>query len=256
MSEPLINENLHTKQYAFSSTLDIRYVGPDTTTQRLPTILFFATSAERSLTEAAFLPFINQCLATPSRIFSITLPYHDIYNPNKAMQIWQKKAKSDEDILTPFIHEVDQFVNHLESISKTESIAISGLSRGGLIALLLARKRSAATKLVLFAPLLLGSTSSPEQQDSLTSKLSPFSYLHDLIHHPICSFIGNLDTRVHTVECARFHNELAKEAQKQRAHPLHFSLTIAPSIGRDGHGTCNKSFIRGADWILNKEIIT
>ena len=113
----------------------IEFLGPPLDAGPLPAVFYFALSAHDSL----YLDPYNQpamLLACDQlRVFSITLPGHDILPPNEAFSFWAKEVAQGHDIVDAFVdHCVSQIQKMLDqNVLLSGKIGVMGLSRGVLI---------------------------------------------------------------------------------------------------------------------------
>ena len=123
------------------SGLDLYWRGPSLDHGRLPGVFYFALSGEDSL----FLDPFNQPAVFlepfPVRVYSSTLPSHGSGLRNSdAMGRWAQDLENGHDLLTEFIHKSIANIDFLiaQGLLDRDKIAVSGLSRGGFLALHLA----------------------------------------------------------------------------------------------------------------------
>jgi predicted esterase len=230
------------------------YIGPDISKGATPTLFYFALSAEDSLLQDPYNQLIQFLPEETLRIFSLTLPFHEPpLKPQKALSHWAESFEKGEDVLTPFIDEVENCVSYLKKNHLlTNQTAVAGLSRGALIAVLIASKMALFRHLLLFAPLTdltyAKEFSSLSQNPSL-EKYQSVNYAKDLFDRNIFATIGNHDQRVSTENCFRFISAVTDIAIKEGLRSPQVSMHIYPSIGMGGHGTPPEIFKKGALWI-------
>ncbi|MCI5052349.1 MAG: alpha/beta hydrolase [Simkaniaceae bacterium] len=173
-----------------------------------------------------------------TRVFSITLPYHEQgKNPLKAIDFWKGN-----------LSEINTFITHckdviIELIEKNicTRIGVMGLSRGAVISLQLASQLIEISHIALFAPLI--------DLKDYGSEMDNFTLIDTLYDRKIKVFIGNRDTRVNTQLTCDFILKLSDRAYLEGVRSPPIELTLTPSIGRDGHGTPPESFLAGGRWL-------
>lgn len=139
---------------------DVLFWGPSLDQGPLPAVFYYALSAEDSLTLSPFnqpVVFLKELAATlPLRIFSVTLPgHHPPLQKEKAIEWLSHRFQQGVDPLAPFLESQAELIETLiamEVIDKNK-IILSGLSRGGLIACLLAAKLPLCRHVLGYAPL-------------------------------------------------------------------------------------------------------
>lgn len=231
------------------------YIGPHLNEGPLPTLFYFALSAEESLTIDPYNQSVCLLANYPLRIFSIDLPAHGPNLPAiEAMGVWAQEISSGNDIIGCFIKKAAALYYSLESkglIAKGK-FGVAGLSRGAFIATHVAAKISAVTTILGFAPL----TQLPYvkefkelPQNPLAESLSLHHLIPSLIGKNLRFYIGNHDTRVGTHRCFHFIEELSKASFHHKIRSPQVELFIKPSIGQYGHGTSTETFQEGAIWI-------
>jgi esterase FrsA len=225
--------------------LQSEFKGPPLAEGPLPAIIYFALSAEESLTLDPF----NQPVAawekiSGLRVFSFTLPGHGPGQDKlKAMSYWAAHWSEVEQ----FIEEAKREITILtEQGYLNDRIGVAGLSRGAYIALRLAGIDSRIKAICGFAPLI-----KVEALDEFKSITKPFE-LSSLIGKPTRLYIGNNDTRVGTKNAYEFIEKLTKISLENGVRSPQTELVIYPSIGYKGHGTPPEIFESGAEWIAEK----
>ncbi|WP_316356294.1 hypothetical protein [Candidatus Neptunichlamydia sp. REUL1] len=219
------------------------FVGPPLDDGPLPALFYFALSAEDSLGQDPYNQPVQFLQGLPLRIFSITLPAHENnFPPEKAMNVWAKKVKEGEDLISPFIASVKRTVEKLKS--HLTRCAVAGLSRGAFIACHVAALCPEFTHILGYAPLTQLDYAPDLNLETLSSKL---------FNRKIRFYIGNHDIRVGTEHAFSFIHALANEANSNRIRNAPIEMIIGPSIGYQGHGTSPGVFQAGVDW-LKKEL--
>jgi len=235
--------------------IEVAHLGPSFDKRHLPAVIYFALSAQDSLELNPYnLPAVYLA-QHEMRIFSFNLPAHgpDL-NALDAMEVWAHQFNEGSDPLSPFIDQVIFALDELISrgLIIREKLGLMGLSRGALIASLVAARYSNVRAIVGFAPMtqLTFAREFEKLQDHKKAKAFNLeNHVDALYDKPIRFYIGNRDMRVGTENCFHLVQKLAETAfQKgQRSPPV--ELIISPSIGHHGHGTSKETFETGADWI-------
>lgn len=228
-------------QLTIVAMLEVKFLGPPLDAGPLPTVFYFALSANDSL----FTDPYNQPAVFLSqqgvRVFSMTLPGHDILPATEALSFWAKETNT----LNTFLDEVTEYITHYPATK----IGVMGLSRGVFIAAHVAARVPKITHLLGFAPLTgLGNIVEFEGMDVSEWDLTHLS--EKLYNRTVRCYIGNHDTRVGTENCCQFITKLAKTAYHHGLRSSPIELIISPSIGRFGHGTSPETFKQGTDWLL------
>lgn len=234
------------------------YIGPDISEGALPAFFYFALAGDESLVLDPYNQPIASIKDKPIRLFSCTLPGHEPgYNKSHPLFTWAEKLCNGDDVITPLIDDVSVMIDYLleQKITLPGKIGCGGLSRGTLIALLIAANNAQVSHIVGFAPLtsLVDMEEfSPHLERPLVKKLDLSSYLDVLATKTIRFYIGNRDTRVGTDHAFQLVHNLANKAYEQRIRSPQIELIISPSIGYQGHGTSKENFYAGGEWIYNK----
>lgn len=238
-----------------SKNTTLHYSGPKLEKGPMPTLFYFALSAQDSLGTDPYNQLVQFLPTTDIRIFSLTLPYHEPpLRPQDALQSWAEDFSNGDDPLSPFFDQVEEAVGFLfaENLVDKEKMALAGLSRGALIAMFTAIRIPSFKHLLFFAPLTDLSqateykdlSSHPLVKTYLSKSLA--SQLYDK-HYKI--FIGNRDERVSTKSCFELVERLVEEAFNHGIRTPPIELTLYPSIGFKGHGTPPEIFKEGANWL-------
>lgn len=240
----------------------IIFWGPSLDKGPLPAVFYYALSAEDSLTLSPFnqpITYLKDFASSlPLRIFSVTLPGHEPpLQKEKALEYWAHEFSQGNDPLGPFIQSQVELIDTLVAMELVQKnkIILSGLSRGGLVACLVAAKQPLCHHVLGFAPL---------------TKLSYAKEFHALSNHPAVTkyhvnqhisalapkkirfYIGNHDTRVNTGYTFEVISALAEYAHAHRLKTCSHELHISNSIGYQGHGTSEKTFKEGALWMFEE----
>lgn len=228
--------------------LEVYYQGPPLDAGPKALLIYFALSAQESLT----LEPINQPLQPlgnlPLRIFSVTLPGHGVgLDHREVMGVWANNPA----ILLPFFTSVCKLLDRLvdTGVAEKGKIALMGLSRGAFVALHVAADSPHVSAVCGFAPLTTLSTLS-EFQEALTPKeLDLVPKVPALASKKIRFYMGNRDVRVSTDRCYAFFRLLVEESFSQGHRTPPVELFLFPSIGHKGHGTPLTYFHEGGTWI-------
>lgn len=249
-----MKKQIHCSEIKIRPDLSLFHVGPSIDHGPLPTIFYFALSGPDSLTKDPFNQPIQFLSDQWIRFFSMTLPFHEEgLSPKDALACWAKEIEKGNDLLGSFIEKAAEAVEYTisQKMADPQKLAVAGLSRGGLIASLLAAKQQQFSHILQFAPLT--NLAKTKEFESLQShpivqsyQLAPLASL--LANRQIRFYIGNQDTRTHTQECYEFAMELVKKSSLRSPQ---IELFITPSIGHMGHGTSMEIFEQGALWLAN-----
>jgi predicted esterase len=228
--------------------LEVYYQGSALDAGAEPLLLYFALTAQESLTLDPFNQPLQPLNGLPLRIFSVTLPGHGTeLDHREAMNVWANNPA----VLLPFFASVCKLVDHLVNTGVAEKgkIALMGLSRGAFVALHVAADSPHVGAVCGFAPLTTLSTLS-EFQEALTPKeLDLAPKVPALASKKICFYIGNRDVRVSTDRCYALFRLLVEESYSQGHRTPPVELFLFPSIGHKGHGTPQTYFHEGGIWI-------
>ncbi|HUD01306.1 MAG TPA: alpha/beta hydrolase [Rhabdochlamydiaceae bacterium] len=229
------------------------FLGPPLDSGPLPAVFYFALSAHDSL----HLDPYNQpavYLSSPSlRIFSVTLPGHDILPPTEALRFWAQEIHQGRDVIQMFVQEVTAYIRHLiqERVVDPKKIGMMGLSRGAFIAAHAAAALPETSHLLGFAP-LTRLENAKEFKDLDVEKWDLSRLTSKLYNRAVRFYIGNRDKRVRTDSCFQFISTLADTAFEHKISSSPIELIIGPSIGHKGHGTSSEVFRHGASWLEKK----
>ncbi len=218
----------------------------------LPAIFYFALTAEESLSLDPFNQPVQYLSDKPLRIFSMTLPGHGLDLPaTQAIAYWAEHLANNNDILSSFITQAKNAVDYLisEKITIPGKIGVAGVSRGAFIASHLALQSDHIPYICGFAPvtdLALSEEFQNLQNNPLIHKLKITDQLSD---KTVLYTIGNRDTRVSTRACFDVIEKTTERAYEKGERSPPIELIIHPSIGRFGHGTPEKIFHQGAEWL-------
>jgi esterase FrsA len=233
--------------------LKTELLGPPLDAGLLPAVFYFALSAHDSLN----LDPYNQpaiYLSSPSlRIFSVTLPGHDILPPTEALRFWAEEIHHGRDVIQTFAQEVAVQIRHLidQHVIDPKKIGMMGLSRGVFIAAHTAALVPEIKHVLGFAP-LTRLQNAQEFKDLNVEKWDLTHLAGKLYNRNVRFYIGNRDTRVGTESCFQFISELSAKAFEHKINSAPIELIIGPSIGHKGHGTSPEVFRQGAAWLEKK----
>jgi len=233
--------------------VELSYVGPDLSLGSFPTIFYFALSAKDTLSLDPYNQPIQFIDTHSVRVFSVDLPEHTPpKSPYDAIQEWVKKSLYQETILEDFFLNMKNCIDFLINDKKIqiENLGFMGLSRGAFVASHIASLFSFSLPIVGFSPLIeLSKTKEAIDLQYQDSSLDLFSKMPSLINKQIRFYIGNRDTRVHSLTCAKFILQLANLAMESGLRSPPIELTIFPSIGYMGHETPKSIFEDGAKFL-------
>lgn len=231
----------------------VSQVGPDNRFGPLPAFFYFALNGYDSLHLDPYNQPIQALAEHPIRCYSFDLPFHDQNtDPNDSLKMWSDAFKKGDDFITPFIEKTASQIKQLiaEGLVDPDRICLAGLSRGGFIALHLAKALPFVKFVVAFAP-LTNLHSFLEQEHfppHIFETLNLEEHLSTLVHKKIRLYIGNLDERVKTDFAYDLIRSLSVKAHEEKMRHFEYELFITPSIGHRGHGTTKEIFTQGALW--------
>lgn len=237
--------------------LETYYLGPPIDEGPMPTLFYFALSAEESLQLDPFNQPAVFCDTHKMRIFSVTLPGHGTEgHREQAIDYWMKALKEGIPLLQTFQKQFCSLFKQLESSFHQDKIGFMGLSRGGFISLFLAAKLPQVKVIVNFAPLtdLTYCSEYKKNPFPMPNELNLQTYLEELYQKTIRFYIGNRDERVNTDSAFFYLRELANHAFTKRIRSSPIELIMSSSHGFQGHGTLPPTFKDGALWIQSKLI--
>jgi dienelactone hydrolase len=251
----MFSDRTHCDKIKDETELEIFYAGPNLSKGPLPAVIYFASTAQESLT----LDLCNQpvqCLANDDiRFFSFTLPGHGEGIPNAKMMFdWSEKIEQGQDIVGDFVRKAKHNIDYLieQGYIDPSHLAVSGLSRGGFLATHLAAHDERIKTVLGFAPLT--SFEALEEfhaiiERPLVQALDLRSIVDKLVNKHLRFYIGNRDLRVSTEACFRFIMQLTETAYQTGVRSPLVELIIGPSIGHKGHGTAPHVFADGMNWL-------
>ncbi len=232
----------------------LKFIGPPLDQGPLPAVFYFALSAEDSLELDPFNQPALHLLPFNIRVFSITLPGHDILPAKEALKYWADHILKEDNIIEAFVTKTRTIINTLmqDHVIEKDKLAVMGLSRGFFIACHVAASMPLISTILGFAPLthLAVAKEFPESAHSLLMCTLKLNNLENaLADRRLRFYIGNHDTRVGTKHCFDFFSSLVQKAVEKKIRPVPMELIITPSIGHQGHGTSPETFCQGAKWL-------
>jgi len=248
------------KKIETPSGLTLFYLGPDIAHGKLPALLYFSLSGEESLELEPFCHPPKKLEVEPIRTFSVTLPGHEEgLNKFHAMKFWADSIRDGKYLLEELITKLDESLNWLisEEIIDPRHVAVAGLSRGGLIAGLLAAKNNYIKTLVCFAPVVelsvledFSDFRDNKRLNDRASRLSLVGAVEKLTHlEHLRFYMATRDEKVNTDSCYHFIREMAEKVHEKRARHCHVELYLTTPIGQKGHGTAPHIFDEGTELI-------
>lgn len=235
--------------------LGITWTGPKLEEGRLPAFFYFSLSAQDSLCLDPFNQPVAFLKGEPIRVFSMTLPAHgDSYDKMKAIEAWADAYRKGEDPLESFLVQAEENVRYLigQGLIDTQALATGGLSRGGLLASLLAVRIHEVNTVLAFAPvtdLLKLRSFQGMDPSSAAGKKDLKRFAEVLVNKNIRFYMTNRDVRVNTDACFECIRAIAEIAHKKRQRKTSADLILSKAVGQDGHGTVPEVFYDGAQWL-------
>ncbi|MDN3505846.1 MAG: prolyl oligopeptidase family serine peptidase [Simkaniaceae bacterium] len=236
------------------SDIEVAHIGPSFDKGRLPSVFYFALSAEESLNLDPYNQPAVYLANKGVRVFSLNLPAH---GPNliatDAIRVWAEEFRQGKDPLAPFLKNARFAIEALieKGLITSEKIGFMGLSRGGLISSLVATEFDVCA-ILGFAPMTVLSYAKEFASEDEAKDYSLFNHIDTLCKKSIRFYMGNRDTRVGTDKCYELALQLANRAYEKGSRSPPIELIVAPSIGHMGHGTPKATFEAGADWLGRK----
>lgn len=235
-----------------SDTLTFSILGPPLSAGPLPTVFYFALSAQDSFQTDPYNQPARFLACDQIRLFTATLPGHEEgLKPENALHVWAEKMSEDPHYLTRFFEDVKNGIDKLleQNLIPEGKLGAIGLSRGCLIASHIAALCPEIRTLCGFAPLTRLSHAKEFQNGPDASAYDLQHLTPKLYDRTIRFYIGNLDKRVGTEYTFELVQTLAKEAKTHRIHSPPIEMVIGPSIGYQGHGTGPQVFQAGVNWM-------
>jgi len=214
----------------------VLYVGPPLEEGPMPTLFYFALSAEDSLQKDPYNQPVQFLKGSPVRIFSMTLPGHeDNLPPENAINVWKERMAKGESVIPPFINKVREAIDLLTPHFQEGKFAVAGLSRGAFIACHVAAICPQISHILGYAPL----TRIKFGDGSLDLEF----LIPQLRNRIIRFYIGNSDTRVGTENAFSFIHKLAKAAQESKIRsPPQLNSSLVHPLGIKGMGQAPQFF--------------
>lgn len=237
---------------------EIFHRGPPLSAGPLPSVFYFALSGYDSLHLDPFNHPAVLLKGSQLRCFSFTLPGHGPeFKINEAMGLWASSFRKGLDPIAPFLAQAADNISFLikEGLVNPARLATAGLSRGGLIAALLALMDERIKIVLGFAPLTRLSTLPEFQELALaeaSEKYALINFAAQFTKTTLRFYIGNRDECVNTDVCYQFIRAVAEKAFESGIRSPQTELRISPSIGRLGHGTPASVFQDGVEWLKEK----
>lgn len=235
------------------------YIGPHVEEGALPTLFYFALSAEETLQLDPYNQLPVFLSDFPVRIFSMNLPAHGAgLSPLDAIHKWALEIALGKDPITPFILEVKQTIEKLHDLGALVpgKLAAGGISRGAFIATHAAAHIPEIRTLLGFAPLsqlTYTKEFSSLKRHPLAQSLNLEPLIPQIADRTTRFYIGNLDKRVGTPLCFDFIEKLCQHAfAEKKIRSPQIELLIKPSIGHLGHGTGKETFLEGGAWLAEQ----
>jgi len=247
-----------------------RYAGPELDDGEKPAVVYFALTAGQSLGLDPFNGLTREVVgdriggegdSAGVRVFSMTLPFHGSMEQNEiAFRNWVMSYENGSDLVSEYC---DRALLGIQELIRRgwidpKRLGIAGLSRGALIASLIAAREQNVKAVLGFAPVtsLLAlrefqQVENREGRDQL-ARLDLLHHSRDLASRSVRFYMGNRDARVGTRNAFNFIEQLAEDGFSQGHRSPRAELLMYPSVGMDGHGTPPKVFRDGARWLLGQ----
>jgi dienelactone hydrolase len=244
---------IHCSALSLTFGLELYHVGPSLDVGELPAVFYFALSGPDSLCLDPYNQMIPFLLENQVRVFSLTLPAHENgLLPTEALKVWAEEIAQGKQPLEEFLDQAQTAIDYVfhQRLVDRDRLAVAGLSRGGLIAGLLAAREKRIRKLLGFAPVT--KLALAQEFHSIAPLVSSYDlslYGKALAGKQIRFMIGNRDKRVSTRACFECIEQLVEGAHQEKIRSAPIELIITPSIGQQGHGTTLEVFRQGAQWI-------
>ena len=244
---------IHCSALSLGSGVELYHVGPSLDVGELPAVFYFALSGPDSLCLDPYNQLIPFLLENQVRTFSLTLPAHEQgLPPTEALKVWAEDLVRGRQPLEEFLDQAQSAIEMVfhQRLVERDRLAVAGLSRGGLIAGLLAAREKRIKKVLGFAPVTkLALAKEFHEIPHLVSSYDLSQHAAALADRQIRFIIGNRDTRVSTRACFECIEKLVEAAHEQKIRSAPIELILTPSIGQHGHGTTMETFRQGAQWI-------
>jgi hypothetical protein len=236
--------------------IELSYLGPPLSAGPLPTIFYFALSADDTLLQDPYNQPISGLDLEKVRVFSCDLPEHEPpKSPYDAIKHWIEKLDSGSNFFETFLLRLKSSIDHLLANHSIliNQLGFMGLSRGAFIACHIASYFEAPLPIVGFSPLTkLSQVKEAKELSYHLNHLDLFQLIDRLYNKQIQFYIGNKDSRVDSNLCAKLILDLAEKAFERGIKTPPIELKIFPSIGYMGHGTPKTIFIEGSRCLFSK----
>jgi hypothetical protein len=238
-----------------TADIELEHVGPPLAEGPLPAVFYFALHAQESLGLDSYNQPVAFLSHYPMRIFSLSLPGHDLGVPqNQALRSWATSLAHGDNVIEKFL---DRALAALAFLERHEAllpgkVASAGLSRGAFIATHLAARTEMISDVLGFAPLTALSYTEAFKNVPIVPSLDLEHIIPHLIGKKIRYHIGNHDTLVGTERCFHFIHALSQASYAHKIRSPQVELILYPSIGHKGHGTPKEIFHQGALWLTTK----
>lgn len=226
---------------------DWLYTGPDLSEGPRPAVVYLALAAKQSLQTDPFNQYVREVakLSPQTRVFAPTLPMHseNLTENEHVFHQWRKVYAQGGDVISPFLRRTVATLTHIvnSGLVSEGQLHIAGLSRGGLLAGLLATDASFTldvASVALFAPVTaLSHLSELSELDGISPRavqkierasMQRPDVVQSLVPIPVNIYIGNVDTRVQTRFVVNFALQLATLAATSGIRAPPHSLVMYP----------------------------
>lgn len=226
---------------------DWLFAGPDLSEGPRPAVVYLALTAKQSLQTDPFNQYVVDTLelCPHARVFAPTLPMHseNLIKNERVFHQWRQVYAQAGDVVSPFLRRTIATLAHLvaSGLVSDGQLHIAGLSRGGLLAGLLATDASFTldvASLTMFAPVTaLSNLSEFSQLQEFSPRAAhkiQIASLHrpdvvqSLVSIPVNVYVGNVDTRVNTHSVVNFALQLATLAATSGIRAPPHSLVMYP----------------------------
>lgn len=231
----------------------VRYgtVTPKPAAKSVPTVFFFAGSAEQSLSEQRFID-CQKALGANVLGVSIDLPGHgedQREGEPGSLQTWRHRIDKGEDIINATTQRATAVLDHLVASGQTDParVAVFGTSRGGFMAFHWAAADKRVRHIAAFAPVtqlpILTEFHGASAMVAETNAVAVAELLHGC---GLWIVIGSNDDRVGTQAAIDFAMAAVARARNKKVKPL-VELHVLPA---NGHTIPDESYITAAKWWL------
>ena len=222
-----------------TDALTLYTIGPSLKV-KAKTALYFSLSGQDSLMTPPFATPAILLAKKGYRVISVTLPAHSRSDwPRHIRPIWGETPSLLRDFFSQIEASLDEVKNQI--IGHVPAI---GLSRGAFVATHLAARLKIIDTVLGFAPLTF-------LEDAPTLDLIHLA--NELKHTRIHYTIGHKDTLVDTSCVIRTVSAFINALNAKERQNSNITLSIVPSIGKDGHGTSGYTFEKGISWLTREK---